>query len=441
MDAAGVNRPNVDAAGRSHRRGAWRWGPGLAALCLAALASCSEKPLEPRYENVFDLLGPDGGDPFEIAATLERDGVHVSFRQVQPGEVTAAIQSYGIYRLERGTYSDLDAADPDSAIRLTYVDADYLPNAENTYKVQVRTAENAASSLDPIQPAGVATPPRIETASGLPDRTPTRYLQLRVESLPSETLEVASSRGFEDALAVDLDETTSLGVHFATLPWDLGPALQNDIIKVVYVRPQNRPEASKTDSLRLAVDFRPAVTPPGGTSVSDTTVVLEITPTLGITRMRFADTQEQLALAAWDSAEAGSDTITVTYQLSAQNTTPKVFAELDGDFGFSDTTRVDFQAQAVGEAVFALDGGAEFTAHPERRVTVESSVEDATQMRFSESLDFSQVEWIDYQEDWEFQLSEGLGEKTVYGWYRNPFDLTGQVASQRITLVGEAPPP
>jgi hypothetical protein len=421
-----------------------RFAVGLGMLAVVAIAACSDKPAEPVYDNVFDIEGPTGGDVFEPSASYMVGAVRVTWKEIDPDLLPEELEGYLLMNAwsPEGPYKQAvaDVIKTTGGETISYDHKTFLPNAQVYYKIRVRTTSGLVSSVLTAKAASVQTPPRVRLESGQAS-TATRRPLLRAESVVNEPLELAFDAAFTNPTAVQLGPISGPANGPSTifaadsLQWDFGSANLGDVLQV-YVRSQADPVESKTDSLQLTIAQPPTVRVLTA-EVYDLPVRLEV-PTTGIDSMRFANSKTELAGAAWMTPAARPDT--VDFVLDGLTVPPEIHGEFATDFGFTATTVTPVTALNVGPAAFTLDGGADFTGDPERRVTLNSTVDHATQMRFSESADFAGIAWVDYADSTEIQLSEGPGLKTIYGWYRNPFDPGGQAAEASITLLGEGAP-
>lgn len=123
------------------------------------------------------------------------------------------------------------------------------------------------------------------------------------------------------------------------------------------------------------------------------------------------------------AGEEGEKEIFVKFMDEAGNETRPV----------SDKIMLDYTPPQVLE--FTIEGGKEWTNHPQGRVSLFFSVEGATEMMISEEPDFGSVSWQPYQAELAgFKLSEEDGEKKIYVKFRDDAGNVSDVSSAVINL-------
>jgi hypothetical protein len=399
---------------------------GLTGLATLLVLACTRRPDEAAFDNPFDPNG-SGGDPFRVTAQVVGSNVAVGWRAAGvPG-----LTRYAVLRSLSATtgFGQIgEAPVTDNRPQYVFQDTGYARNRTNYYKI--RAYRNAEASLDSrVAAAGVFAPPQIAI---LGDTLFARAATLRLRTDVGDTVEVADTNTFADSRRFVITGAAVL------VPWDLAPAAGAGVKARVHARVWTAgvPGVAIADSAVVA--FRPRV------AFTDTAVVeLDVVVRsrgVGLAAMRAATSRAGLAAAPWidnPRTPAALDSIDIAFLLPPGFAPVRFFAENRSDFGF---TRIDSLLaipRAVAPAGITLDGGAATTPDPE--IVITASARYATEMRFSESPDFTGVPWRPFAIVSTFTLSPAPGAKTVYAVFRNGVDGVGRAASASITLLGGAP--
>jgi hypothetical protein len=386
----------------------------LTALLIAALATagaaallggCEKSPSAPEFDNIFDPDGPENGQPLHLTASLSGTKITLSWTQPQGFGISYYQILHSLSLLSE--FLPVGSVEHSDNTFGTFNFENASPTATHYFKIQAFDAEDNFTSIADQAPAIRSTPPRV-TVNGGATRIASRNITLNVLVTAGDSLRVSNRRDFvgESRLASGESGQT------LDIPWTLAEAASNDTNLTVRVLAFPLAGFADTAKVTLDVDFTPDFTVAGDpASVATRVVALEI-PMTGVVSMRFADSEEALADLPWLPGSANPD-----YPLANSANPQTVWGEFLGDFGFTHTGSITVTPDLLTEASFALD-------LPVDRVTDQSTVTVladavATQMRFSESLDFSQVPWTAYADTSSLELSADPGRKVLYGQFRN----------------------
>jgi hypothetical protein len=394
----------------------------LGLIVLAAVGSCSQRPVEPVFENPFRPDGPDGGDPFHITAAYTVAGVVIAWSN--PG--VEGIKSYEVLHdtVVTGDYVPIAAVLPGAL--LSFIDVDYARYRDNYYKVRA-VGDNQESALSRVAAARVFAPPEV-VFPGDPTKVRTRYPRLSLRSDRGDEFELAATPDF-----VGSQRVPRTAARIDSVRWDLGPAPGNGTRKFLYARVWTGTQASPTIKDSTLVEFKPAMSVVSG-PVIDSLVTIRVTTT-GADSLRLARTHARLAAAPWRVRTQDSTTVEVVpVVLAASKNSQFILGQFRCDFGFGRVDSLSVKPLVVGTASFYFNNNDTLVSNP--RVLVVSAVNNATQMRFWVAQDSAGVPWKAFDDSTFFTLSAGTGYKRVYGQYRNFYDPDGQVAGRTIHLVG-----
>jgi hypothetical protein len=390
------------------------------------MTGCGNRPDQPEFDNLFDPLGPDGGDPFQIEAVRKGNTVEVSWNRPRHPDIVAFVVTHS----PDGSSFTPVSSDlvPGSEERETFIHETPIPNAINYYKVRAKNSTGQTSSVSRVVAASTQAGPYLEIAGGAAT-TPTRQVDLSISTWVGQWLEIADNPSFADPvrLAALAGDTTQI------VPWDLGPVAGNTTRIFVYLRVENEAVYSLTAKDSILVSFEPTIRVAGNpATVADRVIDLEIAGTFGDS-MRFASDQADLASIPY---QAG-DSLYAGYVL-ADNINPQtIYGEFLSDFGFSVVKTKQVRPDNLSVASFAiesLDGDPATT--PSRTVRLINKAV-ALEMRCAENPSFIGVPWADYADTTTKELSESEGVKVLYAQYRNHW-TDSSILSDAITLVTQA---
>ncbi len=389
---------------------------------LALVGGCETKPTEPSYGNLFDPDGPDGGDPFHLVATYGSGKINLVWTHPEGYGITSydVLQSPTYF----GEYFSIAPVTPPTEGIAFFAWDGAEPNSTNFFKIQAYDSDGNHTATSHIAPVSLTTPALVFVNDNNVRSTATRHIELHITVSEGDSLRL--SQGSQPTTETVIAAGDS-GVA-VSLDWDLGEAADNDTTMVVNVVTQLGVSLGDTNKVRMDVDFAPSLgLKIGGTRIGALRPDLKI-PTTGMLNMRFAASEEELADQIWLPALGTYN----QYQLEDTTAPQTIYAEFLGDFGFSIIDDLTVTADLLEDPGFYL-------ALPEDHITEQSTVMGicdavATQMRFSESLDFSGVTWQAYRDTAMINLSEGAGQKVIYGQFRNDFAQSGILTDYAIYL-------
>ncbi len=403
---------------------------GLAGT-LAFLAGCEKSPSAPVFDNPFDPQGPDSGNPLHLTATLGNSSILLSWTQPQGFNIAYYELSHSFNYFS--DFLPIGSVEHSDAAFGSFSYENPEPTTTHSVKIQAFDADGNFTNLTDQSPVSRPTPPRVVVGDGS-GSTATRNVTLQVTVSTGDTLRISNDRDF----AVETRVPVAVAGQPQDIPWVLGEAAGNDTTLVVRVLAFPSSGVADTAVVRLTVDFAPAFTVAGNPpTVSSRELVLDI-PLEGVISMRFAASEDGLPSQLWIPAAPS-----VPYTLANSANQQEIWGQFLGDFDFTATVSLTVVPDLLQETSFALD-------LPEDHITDESTVTvlaaaAATEMRFSESLDFSSVPWTAYADTSLLALSPAPGRKVIYGQFRNDWAesaiLTDYVIylSQPVDVVILAP--
>ncbi len=380
----------------------------LAALVLAlaaGLGGCERAPAPPTWDNPFDPVGPDGGDPLRLRATAAGGVITLTWTQPQDLGIAQYAISHAVH--PDSAFTSLALVDQTTALDNVHIWSDPAPTRTHWFRVQALDADGNASLASYAQLAGVELGPRVILDQGAAT-VASRHLTAKVVVSRGTTLRVALGPAF----TAETTYPAAAAGDTAVLALDAGAAAQGDTIKVRVIATDGA-WSSVATTARARVDFSPDFTlAGGGTAVASRTVTLAIPPA-GVTQMRFATSEAALAAAAWVPGAASHTELLLGPATGAQ----QVWAEFAGDFGFNSTSHLTVTPDLLTGAAFRL-------ALPEDHVTDTVAVRavltgKATQVRWSETPDLAAAPWQAHRDTLDLELSPAAGLKTIYLQMRN----------------------
>ena len=372
---------------------------------LALLAGCESSPAAPEFDNIFDPNGPEYGNPLHLSAMLGDSSIILSW--VQPQDFGLSFYELSHSFNYNGAFLSIGAADHSENPFGTFTYENPDPTRTHYFKIQAFDLDGNYTNISDQAPATRTTPPLVAAGDGT-GKVASRNITLAIVVSAGDSLRISNDDAFAEETRVAAAEP-GLPVEIS---WLLPTAADNDTVFVVHVLAFPLSGAVDTARVELDVDFAPAFTVSGyPTSVPTRDLVLDI-PSEGVVFMRFADSEASLADQAWVH---GTDSF--NYTLANSASPQEVWGEFLGDFGFTSTVSLTVTPDPLQEVSFALD-------LPDDHITDLSTVTVlaeavASQMRFSESLDFTSVPWVAYAETSQLALSPSPGQKVIYAQFRN----------------------
>lgn len=166
----------------------------------------------------------------------------------------------------------------------------------------------------------------------------------------------------------------------------------------------------------------------GATAIRDVTLTLAAT---GADEMRFSNDN-----STWTDWEGYSPTRAWTLALGSAGVRT-VYVQFRDQAGNSASTHSSIILDLAGPTgSFTINGGAAKTAS--RNVTLNLAISGASQMRFSNTGNFTGVPWEDYNSTWNWTLTAGESLKTVFAEFQDEVGHTYPV-SDAIYLDPNAP--
>ncbi len=375
---------------------------------LAILSGCDSTPEAPVYDNPFDPDGANGGDPFDLIATLGDTNITLVWNNIADYDLASYKVLHSLSY--QGEFSELGIVEvPELAVAtFNYEDPD--PTSTHYFKIQAYDSQGYYTLTSHIVPASATTLARVVIDEGS-GKLESRHINIRINVTTGDSLRINQS-GHPDSEVVLAADDTGAPV---SLPWDLGLVDSNDTTLTISVAVQNGNTLGEANDVELDVDFTPTLTlSQGGTKVAHLFPPLTISSD-AVIAMRFSDTSEGLAELPW----LAGGTEYAGFELANTVNRQFIFAEFLSDFGFSFTRQLYVKADLMDDATFSLVLSSDHIS--EVRTIKALSNANATQMRFNESLDFTNTPWVAYSDTTTIILSPESGEKTIYAQYRNDF--------------------
>jgi|GEM_PF-1690585 len=397
---------------------------------ISLLTGCENTPSAPEYANPFDPLGPDGGDPLQLRAEAINDTtINLTWNQPQGLGITKYIISYSAYR--DSNYEEKDTKEQTANPTTSYPFSLDPQDATTTLWFRIQAFTPTQYSITSYAtPTGATSGPRVIVGPGK-GKTATRYPDIEVTVTQGDEIQVALDWTFTDSLRVIPAGTPGEAQILAA--YDLGPATANNQTRTIYVQSVGTGYASALTQQNLGIDFNPAFKVKGNPPTLATRTVDLTVPTTGVVQMRFFADWADSAATPWVAA---ADTF-FGYQLSDNANPQFIRAQFLSDFGFVDDQELQVTPDLLTSATFKL-------AWPDSNSVVDQSTvlgiskAVATQMRYSETADFTNSPWIAYRDTAQIVLSPTPGLKVVYVQYRNDWTMSGTLTDYIVHVTQPA---
>jgi len=383
-------------------------------VVFSLLPGCDNSPSEPAYNNPFDPLGPDGGDPLQVRAVAFNDTtVKLTWNQPQGMGITKYVISSSPLRDSGYDVIGNQEHTANPTTDFDYHDAD--ETSTTWYRIQAFT-ETEFTITSYATPDSATTGPRVIVGSGF-GKTATRFTNLQITVTQGNMVRIALDSTFTENLRVVPAEAPGDTLR---LTYDFGSATHNNEIKTLYVASFSDGYESLPSHQIVKVEFEPAFTVVGDPKTLATRTVDLTIPTEGVLNMRFFAQEADTATTPWVPV---SDTY-VGYQLSDSANKQTIFGQFQGDFGFNTLVELKVTPDLLDKAAF-------FLFHPDSSHTTEKSTVPgfsnavATEMRYSESADLALAPWVAYADTVQIDLSPAHGHKVIYVQYRNDWTMSG----------------
>ncbi|PID78606.1 hypothetical protein CSB20_14310 [bacterium DOLZORAL124_64_63] len=399
--------------------------PFLLLLILGAgflMTGCESKPTAPVMDNRFDPHGPQATHPFDLTAYYSNGTITLTWRQTPEfGIVNYDVQHSTTYSGEFFSIGTVEASANETAF---FIWEDVPPTSDHFFKIQAFDAGGNYTNTDIVTPVSLSTPAVVVVGDDNDRHVASRNVVLNIFVTEGDSLRISQdgAPGRETVVAAAPAGAAK------SVAWDLGEAPANDTVMHVNVVVQNGTSLGDTNKVNLTVDFTPTLAlAGGGTRIASRQPTFQI-PSDGMVSMRLADSEENLAAQDWITPQPSYN----LYQLADTTAPQTIYAEFLSDFGFSVLDDLTVTADLLEDAAFHLDLPADHITSQRTVQAINSAV--ATQMRFSESLDFHGVDWEAYQETAPITLSADAGQKVIYGQFRNDFSQSGILTDFAIYL-------
>ncbi len=395
-------------------------------VVFSLMPGCDSTPALPEYDNPFDPLGPDAGDPLKLTATSQNDAtIDLLWNQPQDMGITRYAISTSAYR--DSNWSDLTEVDQTTTSTNSFTHEEPDATSIHWYRVQAFT-DTEFTITSYATPDSATTPPRVDIGDGS-GTSATRFIGLQI----------TVTQGDQVRIALDADFTESLVVVPAGAPgepidltYDLGPAAANNELKTIFVESFGDGYVSRPSEQTVLVDFKPAFTIVGAPSTVATRTVDLTIPTEGVLNMRFFAEYADTATTPWVPV---SDTY-LGYELSDSANSQFIRGQFQGDFGFSSLGEYEVTPDLLTSVTFNLvlpdDHISDLTTVPGASRAV------ATEMRYAESADLSAAPWIAYADTVQVILTPAPGHKVIYVQYRNDWTQSGTLNDYVIHVTQPA---
>lgn len=376
----------------------------LALLPLVGPGGCEREPELPVWDNPFDPLGPDGGDPLRLRAVINGNQISLSWLQPQGMD----IDEYVISRADGPDlpWSGLALVPHTTAIDNVYLYSSPEPARSHWFRIQAIDARGRTSLVAYATPARVELGPRVILNAGGATIT-SRVVTVKVLASQGTALRVALGPTYGDETtypAAAAGDTT-----FIVL--DIGAADQGDTLRVRVIATGDG-FTSAASIARARVDFSPDFGLLGGGTVASSRTVTLTVPPAGVSQMRFASSEAGLAAASWVPGAATYTGLLLSEEVGPQD----IWGEFIGDFGFNATTQITVTPGSLQAATFRL-------VVPQNHVTDTVDIRGiltgkASLVRWSES-NLAAAPWLSFTETLDITLSPESGLKTIYLQMRN----------------------
>jgi hypothetical protein len=409
-----------------------RYLPALLVLMLgiptlfSVLPGCEKSPAEPEYNNPFDPLGPDGGDPLKLMADATNDTtIRLTWNQPQGMGITSYALSTSAYR-DSG-YTPIGDKDHTENPTNDFFYKEFAPTSTHWFMIQAFTAtEFTITSY--ANPDSAVAGPRVILGEGK-GTTATRFVNLEITVTKGEMLRIALDPDFTESLVVIPADASGEPTN---LTYDLGSAAANNDIKTLHVVSFSDDYESLPSIQDARVEFKPAFKVVGDPKTLAEQIVDLTVPVDGVINMRFFAEYADTNTTPWVPA----DTVYYDYELADSANPQFIRGQFQGDFGFDSLVELEVTPDLLTAAAFNL-------VFPDSNIVSESTVIGAsqavaTEMRFSEDADFTGVPWIAYQDTTLIQLSPTPGTKIIHAQYRNDWTMSGVLTDYVIHLVQPA---
>lgn len=396
---------------------------------FSLLPGCDKTPAEPEFQNPFDPAGPDEGDPLQVrveASPVQDNTLQITWNQPQNMGLTHYVIS-GTDNLE-SNWTEIGSKDHTTAptSNLPYTNPD-PPTSTHWFRVQAFAGGNF-SITSYAQLDSITVGPRVVLSNG-GNTTATRFSDLDITVNQGDQLRIALDPTFTDSLMIVPAEAPDVP---KTVRIDLGPATRNGETRTVYVVSFADGYESEVSSKTIEVYFHPGFRVDSETETLSKRTVDLLVPTEGVLDMRFFPEWADTATTPWVPV---ADTFT-GYELSDSANPQFIRAQFRGDFGFDEEVELQVVPDLLENVTFSLDLEEDHITEQSTVTGTSSAV--ATEMRYSESADFTGAPWITYAAEVDINLSPTPGHKVIHVQYRNDWTHSGVLTDYVIHVTQPA---
>ncbi len=393
---------------------------------FSLLPGCENTPSEPVFDNPFDPLGPDGGDPLQAQADAINDTtINITWNQPQDMGITKYFISRSAFR-DSG-YSQLGEEDHTTTPTSTFSYDNPDPTSTHWFLVQAFTNTDF-SITSYATPDSATTGPRVIVGSGL-GHTATRFTNLEITVTEGDQLRIALDPSFTDFLRIVPAGAPGVPTN---LTYDLGPAAGNNEIKTLYVVAFADGFESVPSVQNIRVAFEPAFTVVGDPKTLATRTVDLTIPTAGVLNMRFLADLADTATTPWIPVSDSYE----DYELIDSANPQVILGQFQGNFGFNSLVEHKVTPDLLTEVTFRLDLAEDHVTDQSTVAGLSSAV--ATHLRYSESADFTSAPWLAYNATIQIDLSPEPGHKVIYVQYLNDWTQSGTLTDYVIHVIQPA---
>lgn len=398
---------------------------GIPAL-ISVLPGCESTPAEPEYNNPFDPLGPEGGDPLKLMADAINDTtIRLTWNQPQGLGITKYTLSHSF--LPDSDFSELGEKDHTENPTSDYFDKYPDPTRTHWFMIQAFTSSNY-SITSYATPDSATTGPRVIVGTGK-GTSASRFVNLEITVTEGEQLRIALDPEFTENLVVIPAGPTGEPTN---LTYDLGPAAANNETRTLHVVSFSDGYESLPSIQDVRIEFKPAFKVVGDPqTLAQKTVDLTV-PAEGVINMRFFADYADTNTTPWVPA----DTLYSGYELSDSANSQLIRGQFQGDFGFDSLVEIQVTPDLLTNITFNL-------ILPDTNIVGESTVLGAsqavaTEMRYSESAAFTGAPWTAYADTVLINLSPAPGQKIIHVQYRNDWTTSGILTDHVIHVTQPA---
>ena len=397
---------------------------------------CEEQPAKPVYDNPLDELNPEtGGDPFNLNAHISGGGITLNWTAILHEEISLT----RIFRAtDDGDYSTL--FETDSIGIANFTDDDIANGHKYSYYVSVYgQAEEPISSVITVVEINSEPFLSIDDDNGL---TSSRTVQLTILAFGADSMKIGSPDldqadwiVYANSLTVILETGAGEKIvraqfHYSggeistvisdtTAPKNMNPALliNNDDEYTGTSNVTLQLSAEGAQWVRFSNDI-----PPGTSAAAQENPLVK-----GINNII-----ESVADGTGDWIEFDDE---IAWVLSPGEGFKRVYADFKNDFELIESASDTIIPLPIA-GYFNIEHDSTYADQKEVWLYPSAEGENILCM-FSQDPAFTGAQWADLTDSVEFELSSGEGMKTVFGRFKNDFDIIAAAADSILPLPME----